>query len=57
MKYRIVTDQQRGFGVEYKLWWWPFWISTVYSFYSVEEARTIITRQQDQQPFTKRVVD
>lgn len=25
-QYRIVTDKFLGFEVQYKVWWWPFWI-------------------------------
>lgn len=25
-KYRILRDIYSGFEVQYKVWWWPFWI-------------------------------
>ena len=25
-RYRVVTDKFQGFEVQYKVWWWPFWI-------------------------------
>jgi hypothetical protein len=25
-RYRIVTDKFNGYEVQYKVWWWPWWI-------------------------------
>lgn len=25
-KYRVVTDSYSGYEVQFKLWWWPFWM-------------------------------
>ena len=25
-RYRIVRDNFLGFEVQYKVWWWPFWM-------------------------------
>lgn len=44
-KYRVVTDNYAGYEVQYKLWWWPFWIQAsdsegriVNTFFTLEEA-------------------
>lgn len=43
-KYRIVTDAYCGYEVQYKSWWWPFWIQAGFTntHLSIEQARKYI---------------
>lgn len=55
-KYRIVTDNYRGYAAEVKRWWWPLWVQlpslgsdervrfSTNTCGSVEEARALIAR-------------
>lgn len=45
-KYRIVPDNYKGFQIDYKLWWWPFWIQwdRANTFSTLEEAEAVIER-------------
>lgn len=39
-EYRIVRDNYRGFEVQIRRWWWPFWkqVGFTNTHYSIEEA-------------------
>jgi len=37
-RYRIVTDEFNGYGIEVKYWWWPFWEDYPMSFSTLEQA-------------------
>ena len=43
-KFRIITDNYRGYEVQIKRWWFPFWVECwrdgmVNSFSSVDDAK------------------
>lgn len=53
-KYRIVTDRYEGFCVQYKRWWWVFWMDCdrhggfgTNSFSSLEMARLFIEEHRE----------
>jgi hypothetical protein len=43
-KYRIVRDQYMGYEVQYKCWWFPFWVEHGFTntHKTIEEARGYI---------------
>lgn len=49
-KYRIVTDRYLGYEVQYKVWWFPFWIQArapglrINTWENVEEAEKFIEK-------------
>ena len=40
-KHRIVTDGYAGYEVQFKVWWWPFWMQKggVNTFHNLEDAK------------------
>lgn len=45
--YRIITYGKCGFDVEFRWWWFPFWIAYDRYFSSVEEAETYARRRKN----------
>jgi len=51
-KYRIVPDHYRGYEVQKKRWWFPFWIQVGdvmrgNTFYTIEEAKKFIEKDRE----------
>jgi len=46
VKWRIVHDRYLGYEVQYKRWWWPFWIQHggCNSFLSLDRAKAYLDR-------------
>ena len=45
-KYRIVTDDYAGYGVQVKKWYWPFWTEFGISFSTIERAKSFIRKRR-----------
>lgn len=46
-QYRIVTNAYRGYEVQFKYWWMPFYVMLgINTCSTLEEARDIIQRQK-----------
>jgi len=51
-RYRIVTDRFNGYEVQYKPWWWPFWIqcsngtNPTNTHHSLDDARAFAAKHK-----------
>jgi hypothetical protein len=60
-RYRIVTDEYLGYEVQYKKWWWPFWVQVGYTgglvnTWSTVESAERFARRHMQPDVVKEVV-
>jgi hypothetical protein len=56
-KYRIVRDRYAGYEVQYKCWWFPFWVEhgLTNTHKTIEDARGYIDRIKP--TFVRQVVE